>query len=196
MANRGNCDLHIPFKALRAESTDDIAKLARDISEDMKVIERWAHYFHKNCVGGAACEAAIASATFLMVPDNDNTRVEFEFPMQECGMRLEDGDIYTDTPGLYHITGHAQFFGFEGLEGFCEMSISTANGGIPGAFGKAFFHDEFARCQLQTSADDYIPDGSSISMNVYHQLGVESECSVTIYAHLVHCDCVYNGGGA
>lgn len=209
MTNRDNCDLHIPFKALRAESITDIAKLARDISEDMKTIERWAQYFRKNCAGGAVCEgagSAQCSGQEFLNGSGYAVCTLIGTAIHECGVDVTTSNMVVALAGVYHITGHVRFSGFVGAPAATPLDpsgiyIATTPGndslvsealGWPRNDGSGWIDGT-----LEVSADIYVPAGGTIVLLFSNKTGGTASIVVQLDAHLVHCDCegVLIGGG-
>lgn len=192
MGNRDNCDLHIPFKQW---PRPDLNTLAREIGEDMKVIERWAQYFRKNC-GSTPCEAAGSAQNTgqeVLNAVGDTLVTIVGTKIHECGLTVGATAITVATAGIYHITGHCVFDGFVGGVAptvLSELLISTTPGNDSLRSQALGYHaGGHVRGSLEVSADIYCPAGATIVLLFNNHTGGTATIEVQLDAHLVHCDC-------
>lgn len=196
MGNRDNCDLHIPFKQW---AVPNLQTLAREVGEDMKVIERWAQYFRKNCVGGAACEAAASAVNTgqeILTGIGQTIVRLIGTEIHACEMTTSQNTLNVITAGIYHITGHVNFSGFVGAGGAVPtiptelmISCSPANDSLPDKVIGWKTAAGWIEGALEVSADIYLPAGATIALLFTNNTGGTATLETQCDAHLVHCDC-------
>lgn len=121
MPNFSPCDLHIPNKQWSGDPLEEQNYLA---------IERWARYFHENCLGGSSCSCG---ATLEVVIDGDTYNENTNSPIEGAGtvdprnygydglavdssVVMEWDDInhlfHIVQPGLYSVNGYGRVISY------------------------------------------------------------------------------------
>lgn len=198
MVSRTECDLHIPYKNL----PQDIPRLARQLSQDMLSIERWAQRFRRECLPEPVtnCEAAgslIGDSTQEFLTGSGATVVTLNNTIHLCGVTKVGNTLVVGTTGIYHLTASLEFAGFVGVGGAAptqpsSLIISTSRNDSIAArvLGWHESINGYNEGTLHVSFDTYLVAGQSASLIFSNNSGGTSYAVSQLDVHLVHCDCV------